>query len=90
MGRRIIDEFSHLPISRQRKCQLRHARDGLCEKCGKKRNPLYVHCTTCADVRRLASRAYGNYKPWVPGGPGRIPKNISAKNKLASVTQSVE
>jgi hypothetical protein len=30
----IIDEFSHLPISRQRKYQLRKKRDKRCTECG--------------------------------------------------------
>jgi hypothetical protein len=30
----IIDEFTHLPISRQRKYQLRQERDGRCSLCG--------------------------------------------------------
>ena len=32
--KRIKDEFARLPISRQRKYQLRHKRDGRCETCG--------------------------------------------------------
>lgn len=30
----IKDEFQHLPVSRQRKYQLRKQRDGLCTECG--------------------------------------------------------
>jgi hypothetical protein len=32
--KKIADEFSHLPISRQRKYQLRQARDQRCTECG--------------------------------------------------------
>lgn len=32
--RAIVDEFTTLPISRQRKYQLRRQLDGCCEKCG--------------------------------------------------------
>ena len=34
MRRRIEDEFTHLPISRQRKYQLRMQRDSRCTECG--------------------------------------------------------
>ncbi len=34
MRRRIVDEFTDLPISRQRKYQLRMARDRRCTECG--------------------------------------------------------
>jgi len=34
MRKPIQDEFTHLPISRQRKYQLRMQRDGRCSECG--------------------------------------------------------
>jgi len=34
MRKGIEDEFTHLPISRQRKYQLRRKRDHLCTECG--------------------------------------------------------
>jgi hypothetical protein len=34
MRNRIVDEFTHLPISRQRKYQLRMQRDKRCTECG--------------------------------------------------------
>lgn len=34
MRRPIQDEFTHLPVSRQRRYQLRKRRDGLCTECG--------------------------------------------------------
>ena len=40
----IKDQFSDLPISRQRKWQLRRAKLGLCIKCGEPVLPGFVHC----------------------------------------------
>lgn len=34
MRKRIVDEFTELPISRQRKYQLRKQRDNCCTECG--------------------------------------------------------
>jgi hypothetical protein len=34
MGLKIVDEFAELPISRQRKYQLRMLRDSRCSECG--------------------------------------------------------
>jgi hypothetical protein len=34
MAKQIVDEFTHMPISRQRKYQLRNQRDGRCSECG--------------------------------------------------------
>src|SRR5437899_1700139 len=34
MGKQIRDEFTDLPLSRQRKYQLRKQRDGRCSECG--------------------------------------------------------
>ena len=46
MGVKIRDEFAELPLSRQRKKQLRYQRDGLCVVCGKRRNPSSaMYCT---------------------------------------------
>lgn len=39
---KIEDEFTNLPISRQRKWQLRRARDGGCHICGKKRKTAFL------------------------------------------------
>jgi hypothetical protein len=33
--KKIIDEFTNLKVSRQRRWQLRHVKKGLCAKCGK-------------------------------------------------------
>lgn len=37
-----LDEFTNLPVSRQRKWQLRHKRDGKCQKCS---NNTAAHST---------------------------------------------
>lgn len=35
MRHAVIDEFTDLNVSHQRKTQLRHRRDGLCERCSR-------------------------------------------------------
>lgn len=42
--RRIVDEFTHLPISRQRKYQLRCERDGRCRLCRADAAPGQHYC----------------------------------------------
>lgn len=47
MGKRIDDEFTNLPISRQRKRALRMKRDGKCISCGKDLSPRSIQfCET--------------------------------------------
>lgn len=49
MGRpKVIDEFTNLPVTKQRKYQLRCRRDGFCEECGlpNDRKPLR-ECSRC-------------------------------------------
>jgi hypothetical protein len=48
MGRKIIDEFSNLPVSRQRKAQLRAVKRGLCAWCFKRRVVSSERCKRCA------------------------------------------
>ena len=43
-GRKIIDEFTDLPVSHQRKSQLRNRKRGLCENCGKPPNVENARC----------------------------------------------
>ncbi len=54
----IIDEFTDLPASRQRKYQLRRMRDGICAYCGHRKIVSNNRCRTC----RLKSAivAYSN------------------------------
>lgn len=60
MPKLILDEFSNLPVSRQRIWQLRRERDGFCRKCGVvPRVDPSAYCVRC-DVlvhRRRASRS---------------------------------
>jgi hypothetical protein len=59
VARLIIDEFTDLPVSRQRKKQLRWHRDGRCEICGEPCAP-YILCVRHAVYRReLAHRQAG-------------------------------
>jgi predicted amidophosphoribosyltransferase len=53
----IQDEFTHLPISRQQKYQLRRHRDKLCRQCGR---PIEIawHCRACADKLNAHQRRY--------------------------------
>ena len=55
MPGKIIDEFSHLPVSRQRKTQLRYKRDGKCMICGKPLATKY-HCLKHAETVRERGR----------------------------------
>jgi hypothetical protein len=48
MPRRIKDPFSNLPVSRQRKYQLRKKEDGLCTNCGSQESVTAYHCLDCA------------------------------------------
>jgi hypothetical protein len=52
----IIDEFTALPISRQRKKQLRWKRDGLCVICGGPQE-VKLRCLKCAIANRERFRA---------------------------------
>lgn len=42
----ITDEFSSLPISRQRRYQLRHERDGICKLCDEPAAKDSAFCAT--------------------------------------------
>ena len=75
MNRRIEDEFTDLKISRQRKWQLRHAKEGKCIKCGAAAavgSPLCVRHNLKSALRAHARN-----------NPGRKPYN-SRWLKLAS------
>ena len=39
--KKIYDEFSDLPVSRQRKAQMRNKEKGLCEQCGSSKHTKY-------------------------------------------------
>lgn len=56
MPKLIIDEFTDLPVSRQRKFQMRRARDGKCIVCAKPRVTAN-HCEACAKIATKATNA---------------------------------
>jgi hypothetical protein len=59
-NRKITDEFSDLPISRQRKYQLRQAKLGRCVLCGNKSMPDSAMCRKhLVDARERARRTTG-------------------------------
>jgi hypothetical protein len=58
--RKIIDEFSNLPVSRQRKAQLRAVKRGLCACCFKRKAVNGERCEPC-DAKR-AKRAAKWYR----------------------------
>lgn len=73
MRKEIVDEFSHLQVSRQRKQQLRNKRDGKCPICSR---PLHFYsslCDTCRDKARERARAKLGHNAWRPGAVGRPP-----------------
>jgi hypothetical protein len=75
VNRRIEDEFTDLKISRQRKWQLRRAKEGKCIKCGAR---AAVGSTLC--VRHHVKTALYNHER---NNPGKKPLN-SKWLKLAS------
>lgn len=48
----IVDAFTDLPVSRQRKWQLRRQAAGLCEKCGQPSIPDAAQCLKCLKKAR--------------------------------------
>jgi hypothetical protein len=54
--KKIVDEFSHLKVSRQVKYQLRKKKAGMCEQCGQKPRVTTAMCLECAIKRREDSR----------------------------------
>lgn len=56
---KIIDEFSHLPVSHQRKTQLRYGRDGKCIICGGVLATKH-HCLKHAEAARERQRQRTN------------------------------
>jgi hypothetical protein len=58
----ILDEFTHLPLTRQRKWQLRKRRDHCCTQCGQ---PAVIacYCRPCADQHNKISNVARDRKP---------------------------
>lgn len=54
---KIVDEFTNLNVSRQRKCQLRHAKAGLCQLCSEP-VAMGVHCLKHHVIKRERFRLY--------------------------------
>ena len=71
MPTRVIDEFSNLPVSRQRKTQLRYHRDGKCIICGQP-SVTKTHCLKHAYAHRERERERN----------GRQRQNYSALDRL--------
>jgi hypothetical protein len=59
--KKIIDEFTDRPISRQQKWQLRRAKEGRCVICGDKRVTAW-HCLKHAIANREWARKYSGSK----------------------------
>lgn len=74
---KIIDEFTDLPVSRQRIKQLRWKRDGRCRICGA---PIVAtsanFCEKHADKAAQLNRKQKGSQPWRPGCRGRIPNKV--------------
>ncbi len=54
--KRIVDQFTQLPVSRQRKWQLRQRQKGLCAKCSKRVVPESIYCIRHMVDHRVAAR----------------------------------
>jgi hypothetical protein len=59
--KKIVDEFTDLPISRQQKWQLRRAKEGRCVICGDKKVTAW-HCLKHAIANREWARKYSGSK----------------------------
>jgi len=94
MSKKIIDQFTDLPVSRERKRQLRKEAVGLCIQGACKRKATgwkrcLKHRLECRErfntpkrrryVRLNQRRKYG-WKPWHPGGRGRPPLDRKKEN----------
>jgi hypothetical protein len=71
--KKIIDEFTDLPISRQQKWQLRRAKEGRCVICGEPKATAW-HCLKHAIANREWARKYS----------GSVRRNKTLTYKLAS------
>jgi len=75
--KKIIDEYTHeTNLSRQRKYQLRHVRDGLCAECNRPQDP--TSASLCAFHLEKRHRKRGS-KPWISSRKGRPPKKVRHK-----------
>jgi hypothetical protein len=70
MSRQIQDDLAYLPVSRQRKYQLRMRRDGRCTVCGKpagrsSRSRCLRHLILARDRKRRARNYQGSSPKWL-------------------------
>jgi hypothetical protein len=75
--KKIIDEFTDLPISRQQKWQLRRAKEGRCVICGEPKVTAW-HCLKHAIANREWARIYS----------GSQRRNKTLTYRLASESKS--
>jgi hypothetical protein len=71
--KKIVDEFTELPISRQQKWQLRRAKEGRCVICGEPKVTAW-HCLKHAVANREWARKYS----------GSVRRNKTLTYRLAS------
>ena len=74
--KKIVDEFTELPISRQQKWQLRRAKEGRCVICGQPKVTAW-HCLKHAIANREWARKYS----------GSVRRNETLTYKLAAKTK---
>jgi len=74
--KKIVDEFTELPISRQQKWQLRRAKEGRCVICGQPKVTAW-HCLKHAIANREWARKYS----------GSVRRNQTLTYKLAAKTK---
>jgi hypothetical protein len=74
----IKDEFQHLPVSRQRKYQLRKQRDGLCTECGApaQGSRCAKHLVLARERQRLRKGTQRRYK-------GSMSYRLQTKKKIS-------
>ena len=79
--KKIIDQFTELPVSRQRKQQLRRKAKGLCEAPGCPDPPLGdSYCKKHLRIKSARLRRKFGLSPWRHFGPGRTPLERKQKN----------
>ena len=75
--KKILDEFTDLPISRQQKWQLRRAKEGRCVICGQPKVTAW-HCLKHAIANREWARKYS----------GSVRRNETLTYKLAAKSKT--
>lgn len=74
MPDKIIDQFSDLPMSRQRKYQLRKASRGLCQICTKPVMTGLTLCPTHVAIQAMRGRERTRLRHEGPGAPPPSPE----------------